>query len=247
MLFRILRMEGTIAEKIIYLVMLILVLSFTFSIHEFMHAWVADRMGDDTPRRQGRITLNPVAHIDPMGAIMMLLVGFGWAKPVQYNPNNLHKYKRSTCERLISLAGVFANLMTAFFAALLIPVIIWLVLKFPVNSDKGVMLESLLVSFFVYLREYGFLFMAFNLLPIPPLDGYRFISSFIPYNKRHVFEKYSKYSYYVFMGLFLADLVFNIPILATIVNWVAWPFRIPVDLLVNLIARLLGIPGLLLM
>lgn len=247
MLFSILRMEGTIAEKIIYLVMLILVLSFTFSIHEFMHAWVAEKMGDDTPRRQGRITLNPVAHIDPMGAIMMLMIGFGWAKPVQYNPNNLHRFKRSTCERLISLAGVFANLVTAFVASLLIPVVLWLILKFPVNSEKGVMLEGLVISFFVYLREYGFLFMAFNLLPIPPLDGFRVVSTFIPYNKRHIFEKYTQYSYYVFLGLFLADMFLKIPILSTLVGWIAWPFRVPINLLVSLVARLLGIPGVLLM
>ncbi len=246
MLYSIFSSEGTIPEKIIYLVMLILVLSFTFSIHEFMHAWVAEKMGDDTPRRQGRITLNPVAHIDPMGAIMMLLIGFGWAKPVQYNPNNLHKYKRPTCERLISLAGVFANLMTAFIASLLLPVAIWVMLKFPTDNEKAVMMEKLLLEFFIYLREYGFLFMAFNLLPIPPLDGFRFISTFIPYNKRRGFEKFSQYSYYVFMALLVADMFLKIPILSTIVNWIAWPFRVPVNLLVGVIARALGIPALLL-
>ena len=110
MLFRILQSDAPMSEKIIELTLMIMVLSFTFSIHEFMHAWVAEKMGDDTPRRQGRITLNPLAHFDPLGTIMLLLAGFGWAKPVQYNPNNLKRFKRSTCERLISLAGVFAEL-----------------------------------------------------------------------------------------------------------------------------------------
>ena len=93
MLFRILQSDAPMSEKIIELTLMIMVLSFTFSVHEFMHAWVAEKMGDDTPRRQGRITLNPLAHFDPLGTIMLLLAGFGWAKPVQYNPNNLKKFK----------------------------------------------------------------------------------------------------------------------------------------------------------
>lgn len=239
MLYEIFRSNLTLPEKVIELTLLIMVLAFTFSIHEFMHAWIAERMGDDTPRRQGRITMNPMAHIDPFGAIMMLLAGFGWAKPVQYNPNNLHKYSRRNCERLISLAGVTANLIVAYVASLLFVVVTVIFLKNPADSDKGAMAQSLVLTFVYYLREFNFMFLAFNLLPIPPLDGYRFISTFIPYNKRKLFDSYSQYSYYIFLGLLLFGRFGSIDLLGKIVEIVEWPFRKPMNLLMEPLLRFL--------
>ena len=230
MLFEIIRSGASIPEIIMELTLLIMVLSFTFSIHEFMHAWVAERMGDDTPRRQGRITLNPVAHIDPLGAIMMLIVGFGWAKPVQYDPNNLKKYKRWVCERYISLAGVTANYIVAILSSILLVLITAWMTKHPAGTEKVALFQTLVIAFFFYLKEYNFLFMAFNLLPVPPLDGYRFISTFVPYKWRKTFDAYSKYSYIVFFVLLMMGRFGSVSILSRIVTLIEFPFRTPIDL-----------------
>ena len=235
MLYSIFSSEASMPEKVMQLTLLIMVLSFTFSIHEFMHAFVAEKMGDDTPRSQGRITLNPVAHIDPMGALMMLMVGFGWAKPVQYNPNNLHKYKRWVCERFIALAGVTANYAIGIVTSFILPLITAYFFKNPASSEKGELFQLLVILFFTYLREYNFMFMAFNLLPIPPLDGYRFVSTFIPWDKRKKFDAYSKYSYYVFLALLFMGTFMRFDLLSSIVGWVAFPFRLPFDILSSVI------------
>ena len=231
MLFDIIQSGASVPEIVMLLTLLIIVLSFTFSVHEFMHAWVAVKMGDDTPRRQGRVTLNPMAHIDPLGAIMLLIAGFGWAKPVQYNPNNLKKFKRPTCERLISLAGVTANYITAIVASFLFVFASAYFLKHPADSEKSALFQNLIMNFLYYLREYGFLFMAFNLIPIPPLDGYRFISTFVPYKWRQQFEMISQYSYYIFFALVIAGRFGNgrVSILSKIVQWIEYPFRWPVN------------------
>ncbi len=241
MLFRILQEDAPMSEKIIELVLMIMVLSFTFSIHEFMHAWVAEKMGDDTPRRQGRITLNPLAHFDPLGTVMLLLAGFGWAKPVQYNPNNLKRFKRSTCERLISLAGVVANYLTAIVASFILVFVLAYFYKNPTESRSAALAETLITYFFWMLKEYGFLFMAFNLIPIPPLDGYRFVSTYIPYKWRQTFESITQYSYYIFFALIMLDHYGNVSILSKLVNWIEFPFRWPIDkLCAELLWNLIG-------
>lgn len=242
MLFRILQQDAPMSEKIIELVLMIMVLSFTFSVHEFMHAWVATKMGDDTPKRQGRVTLNPLAHFDPLGSVMLLLAGFGWAKPVQYNPNNLKKFKRTTCERLISLAGVFANYITAIVSSFILVFVVAYFAKHPTESRSAALAETIITYFFWLLREYGFLFMAFNLIPIPPLDGYRFVSTYIPYKWRQSFESITQYSYYIFFALILLDHYGNVSILSKIVEWIEYPFRWPIDkicaeLLWNLVGK----------
>ena len=229
MLFRILQQDAPMSEKIIELVLMIMVLSFTFSVHEFMHAWVATKMGDDTPKRQGRVTLNPLAHFDPLGSVMLLLAGFGWAKPVQYNPNNLKKFKRTTCERLISLAGVFANYITAIVSSFILVFVVAYFAKHPTESRSAALAETIITYFFWLLREYGFLFMAFNLIPIPPLDGYRFVSTYIPYKWRQSFESITQYSYYIFFALILLDHYGNVSIISKIIEWIEYPFRWPID------------------
>jgi Zn-dependent protease len=248
MLFQILQSDAPMSEKIIVLTLMVMVLSFTFSVHEFMHAWVAEKMGDDTPRRQGRITLNPLAHIDPLGSIMLLLAGFGWAKPVQYNPNNLKRYSRPTCERLISLAGVLANLITAVVSSFILVFVLAYFAKNPTDSKTTALIETVVTYFFWLLREYGFLFMAFNLIPIPPLDGYRFVSTFIPYKWKQTFESITQYSYYIFFALILMDHYGNVSILSKIVYWISYPFRWPVDkicgeIFYNLVGKTISIFG----
>ncbi|WP_221088031.1 site-2 protease family protein [Deinococcus aquaedulcis] len=136
-----------------------LVLSLAF--HEFAHAWSADKLGDPTPRRYGRVTLNPIKHLDPFGTLLMLLVGFGFARPVPINPNNLGRWGTLW----VSAAGPISNLLIALLCALL--------LKFlPFSPLMGSVLMTVL-SINVVLA-------VFNLIPIPLLDGSRILGALVP-------------------------------------------------------------------
>jgi Zn-dependent protease len=139
------------------------------SFHEFAHAWVANRCGDPTPKYHNRITINPAAHIDPLGFIALLFIGFGWGRPVMINPNNFKKPRRD--ELLVSLAGVTLNLILAFLFMGLIRLLFDFALDFML-SDLGMILQDILIAV-VYIN---IVLMVFNLLPIPPLDGFNVIT-----------------------------------------------------------------------
>jgi len=150
----------------------ILVISLT--IHELAHAYVATQLGDDTPRRQGRLTLNPLAHLDPLGSIMFILVGFGWAKPVQVNPYNLRNGPKMGMA-LVAVAGPFSNFVLAALVA--IP------FRLGVVPDIGGGGGSLIPSLSGFLMQFIYLnlvLMLFNLIPIPPLDGSKLLRAFAP-------------------------------------------------------------------
>jgi len=150
------------------IVELIIIIVMSLTVHEFAHSLVAIALGDETPRRQGRLTLNPLAHIDIVGFIMLLIAGFGWAKPVQINPLNLKKPRRD--EILISLAGPTANLLFAMLAVF----IIWLVLVTHALISRNSI--SAFGNFMFALVEINISLAIFNTLPIPPLDGSHLIT-----------------------------------------------------------------------
>ena len=156
----------------------LLVLMLAFACHEFAHAYTADRFGDPTPRSMGRVTLNPRVHLDLFGTILIFLVGFGWAKPVLINPN---RFRRPRLMNLIvSLAGPLANLLLAVLGML------GLYLLQAANAFEG-MSHGLLVAvslFFLILIQLNLVLFLFNLLPLPPLDGYRILESFLPLRLR---------------------------------------------------------------
>jgi Zn-dependent protease len=136
----------------------------SITIHEFAHAWTAYKLGDDTPFLMGRVTLNPLAHLDPLGSLAFLIAGFGWGKPVIYNPMRL---KRRSDELLVALAGPISNILLAIVLnalALLLPRIA------PAFSPEPLQFAALIN---VYLA-------AFNMLPIPPLDGSSIVAFFWP-------------------------------------------------------------------
>jgi len=149
-------------------------------VHEMAHAATAVALGDDTPRRQGRFTLNPVAHIDPFGAILILLTGFGWAKPVQWNPNRV-TIDRRLASILVSLAGPLSNLILAALGILILS------LRLPVGSVLGDFLE-----FFIYINA---LLFVFNLLPIPPLDGSHVLFALLPGDNFQLQRQLSQYGF----------------------------------------------------
>jgi Zn-dependent protease len=154
----------------------IIILLTAFPVHEFAHAFVADRFGDDTPRVNGRLTLNPFAHLDPIGTIMMLLVGFGFAKPVPINPYVLQK-RSSAAPMLVSLAGPMSNFAMAIIAA--IPFRLGLASNAEINVSTGTFLPNL-STFLALFIEINLLLMLFNLIPIFPLDGEKVLAFFLP-------------------------------------------------------------------
>jgi Zn-dependent protease len=147
------------------LVARLVVLIVAFTIHEFAHAWTATQFGDTTPRQYGRLTLNPLAHLDPMGSLLLLFAGFGWAKPVPVNAYALQR-QSSAALMWVSLAGPFSNLLLAIVAA--IPIRMGLV-------STGIV--GTFIQDFVYIN---LLLMLFNLIPLAPLDGEKIAEYFAP-------------------------------------------------------------------
>ncbi len=160
----------------------IVVLIFSIVIHEFSHGWVANYLGDPTAKYQGRLTLNPLPHIDPLGSILipflMFLSGtgiiFGWAKPVPYNPYNLKDQRRGPA--LVAVAGPLANLAVAVFFGLVIRTL----------AAYGVGLA--IIPFLGFIVLINIVLAIFNLVPIPPLDGSKLLFSVLPYSTRHIQE-----------------------------------------------------------
>lgn len=183
----------------------LIVLVMSIAVHEFGHAWVAHRLGDDTPARQGRVTLNPVAHADPMGTLILPLVamlyaaqagapigaGFGWGKPVETQPRNYtRRFRMAAGQVLVALAGPLMNILFGTFLVLLHAILI----KTQAIHPADRMSDAL---FFAVGLNYTLFF--FNLLPIPPLDGGWVLEYFAPYKWRRHLEKYQTYSPFVFM------------------------------------------------
>jgi len=180
-------------------------------IHEFAHAFTAVKLGDPTPRYQGRYTLNPMVHIDPMGALLIFLVGFGWAKPVQWNPRNVRIDPRWG-SILVSMAGPLSNLLLAFLSLVLVRVL------YPTNAlELGTLLTSSQVAqwgyqwlgFFAYLNV---LLFVFNLLPIPPLDGSHVLFALLPAGSQRAVYGLMQYGTMIlFAVVFLAPQVIRVP------------------------------------
>ena len=161
------------------------------TIHEYSHARVAYALGDYTPKMQGRLTLNPAAHVDPIGLLMLFIVHFGWAKPVQINPMNFSNPRRD--DILVSLAGPASNLIVSFVA--LIVLVLMAKMDFPLS-------EGLLVVFNLIII-YNINFAIFNMLPIPPLDGSHILRNLLPYELARGYEQLERYSF-IFLIIIIA-------------------------------------------
>ena len=193
----------------------IFVLLVAFSVHEFAHAWSADMFGDETPRMNGRLTLNPLVHLDPMGSLLLLVVGFGWARPVPVNPYALSR-RSPAALMLVSLAGPLSNLIMAVIAA--VPFRLGLVSRFDTGAVPGQILPTPahLLMEFVFIN---LILMLFNLIPLAPLDGEKIAEYFFPPSWARFFDTIRPYG-----PLILLVLVFAGPALGfNILGWILGP------------------------
>ncbi|MBN1546416.1 MAG: site-2 protease family protein [Syntrophaceae bacterium] len=161
-------------------------LLYSVIVHELAHGWVAYAMGDATAKNQGRLTLNPLKHLDPLGTLMLFIVGFGWAKPVPVNLAYIQNQRTGFV--LVSAAGIVANMIFAFLAILAMQV-----LAPPPESSVAI--------FLFYLAQINIILAAFNLIPIPPLDGSKILMAFLPDNIRYIFHRMEPYGFFVIIAL----------------------------------------------
>ena len=179
------------------LISAVITLMVALTFHEFSHAWMAKIFGDDTAERAGRLTLNPLAHLDPIGSLMLIFVGFGWAKPVPINPYALRRSGKAAL-LLVSIAGPLANLFLAILAA--IPLRFHLI---PVQLASTNVLPTPYV-FLDYFFRINLALMVFNLLPIPPLDGHEILSFLLPADLAARWETFgSQYGIYLLIALLM--------------------------------------------
>ena len=171
--------------------------------HEFAHAFVADKLGDDTPRRQGRLNLNPLSHIDPVGFFMLIFAHFGWGKPVEINPANFNrKRSMSAQEALVALAGPVMNLIIAIVLTIILFAITTFTPTF-ILSTTGMLIGLTLQMAISVNIGLG----VFNLIPLPPLDGSKILMHFLPYNAKTWFENNVQIFYIVFIVLWVTNLI----------------------------------------
>jgi Zn-dependent protease len=219
-------------EKIRWILIYVFVLLISVALHEFGHAIMAHKLGDDTPSRQGRVTLNPLAHADPIGTLLLPLVGsiygaatghgggFGWGKPVQWQPHRItRKISMSTAKILVAVAGPAMNVILAVVIACTHALLL---------SQHVLTLDGDVSQILVFAVLTNFVLFFFNLLPVPPLDGGHVAQSFMPYRHRDKFDQFARYSPFIVLGFML------IPQMRVVFSW-------PATFLANHLYRLLGV------
>jgi len=186
---------------------------FNLTIHEFAHGYIADKLGDPTARFSGRLTLNPLKHLDLFGTIAIFLFHFGWAKPVPLNPYNFQKPRRDMM--FASIAGPIANLACAFLCGLimrflprgLVDQTAWnFAQTLPSNFTEFI--SIMLFSFFFY----GLILAGFNLIPIPPLDGSKILYYLLPANIAYQYMRIERYGFFILLGIIFLGSLAGIPI-----------------------------------
>lgn len=232
---------------------LAIVLVFSLSIHEVMHGFVAYKLGDDTAKMQGRLTLNPLAHLDPFGTLMMLIAGFGWAKPVPVNYGKLTRFKnRSVSIRLVSIAGVTSNFAIAFLSYIILSILCVAFTKagllhsydlyfgsFQTIGSSGY-LAGVFCELFYLFYFFNLMLMAFNLLPIPPLDGYHFVETFLPYSFRQKLGAYERIIGIILLVLIVGGNFIGFSPLSILINAIEIPFRYVIETSVNALANVIS-------
>lgn len=197
--------------------------------HEFAHAWMSDKLGDDTPRREGRLSLNPLKHIEPLGIAMLLFFGFGWGRPVQINPNN---FSRTISIRKANALVAFAGPCMNFILAIIFSIIYGLILGFGgtfLLTTTGEVISDIILSIISMNVGLG----VFNLIPLPPLDGSKILTAFLPTNARNWVESHETILMVLFMFIWVTPVASII--IRPIINIINQGLVNLITLVVNLI------------
>ena len=250
MLFSLIRSGGgNIIPVIVYILSVLMVIFLINPLHECAHGFVAYKLGDRTAKNMGRLTLNPLAHLDPVGTILLLVAGFGWGKPVMYNPRNLNRFRSYRgMNIMVHLAGVTGNFIVGLISALLAGIFSVLALKF----DAGVIGDRItpfyaLYMLFTYTNIISLMLLGFNLLPIPPLDGFHVLEECLPYKVRSTegYRRFQLFSPYIIWIVFILGNFTRMPGLSWLITIIEWPFNFIINLLTNplisLFAKAMGV------
>ena len=193
------------------------------AVHEWAHAFAAYRLGDPTAKYDGRLTLNPIAHLDPIGTLLFIFVGFGWGKPVPVDPRYFKKPVRDGA--IVAFAGPLSNIVLAFLAY---------AIAYPLGIAEEVLAgstaghASVILEFFSRLLGdmiiINLVLMAFNLLPVPPLDGSKIVRIFLPYEYERQYAQFSYYGPWILLALIVAGRAFGFPVLSIWIELIITPF-----------------------
>ena len=179
-----------------FLIILVPVILFSLTIHEYAHALVAYRLGDDTAKRQGRLSLNPLVHLDVLGTLLLFIVHFGWAKPVPVDPRNFRNPKKDML--MVAIAGPISNILTAIAAAVILKAIFENFAAIPPGSGADVAVRMLV--WFMYI---GIVLAVFNMIPVPPLDGSRVLYGLLPDSLAYRYARFETYGIFILFAFFL--------------------------------------------
>ncbi len=190
----------------------IIAILIALTVHEWAHAFAAKKLGDDTAEYEGRLTLNPLAHLDPIGALLFLTVGFGWAKPVPIDVRNFRYPVRDAA--IVAFAGPLSNLVLAFIAAVGF-------VSLQASDIAGAPAFLMALMFFQSSLTVNLALMAFNLLPIPPLDGSNIVRLFLPWHARDRFDEAMRYGPWILLAVLLAESFLGLRVLSAWVGAVS--------------------------
>jgi Zn-dependent protease len=174
------------------------VILLSLTVHEYFHGWTANKLGDPTAELRGRLTLNPIAHLDVLGTILMFVVGFGWAKPVPIDARNFKDPRKGTL--LVAIAGPLSNLATAVIAGIILQPMIPKILTGEIAPGS---IDSIAVIILVLALVYGIALAVFNMIPIPPLDGSRVMYAILPDKYLYPYSRFEPYGVIFLFGLFI--------------------------------------------
>lgn len=196
------------------------IIAMTF--HEYAHALAAYKLGDDTPKIQGRLNLNPISHIDPIGIVLLLVAGFGWGKPVQIDSRNFDgKYSISKAEAIVAAAGPITNFILAFLFS-----IIYYILFVATDVLAGLSSNTLSIVYTVIIQiiSINIGLGVFNLIPLPPLDGSKVLMHFLGYNAKQWFYRNERIFYFAFILLWVTGLLSSLlsPIFSGVFTGITW-------------------------
>ncbi|MES1044168.1 site-2 protease family protein [Heyndrickxia oleronia] len=189
-------LSGILRYPIEQLPFVVITLLIAFTVHEFAHAYTAYKFGDPTAKDQGRLTLNPIQHLDPLGTILILIAGFGWARPVPVNRRHFKNPRAAGV--LVSFMGPVSNLLMAFIG--------YGIFYFIISSGSWTTTSNFIIDFLNVFIQLNMMLFVFNLFPLPPLDGYRIVEDLVSPSMRAKLTQYEQYSILVFLIILVTPL-----------------------------------------